>query len=195
MVTSRFGRRIHPITYKSCFHDGVDFNAEQNDAVLSVFDGVVTCAGKRGGYGIAVEVLHPGQNLKSIVGHLTSIAVKPGQSVKQGQALGFAGSTGLSSGTHVHLSVRNSLTDKLLNPLCFMDSMPEVTHRRARTYLASAKAKSSRMASARKRTGNRTLVANHPNYLNLHATKRKRANHRLAAHFRPGGRSRLANAT
>jgi len=195
LVTSRFGMRIHPITYKSCFHDGVDFDAERNDPVVSGYGGLVTRAGKRGGYGIAVEVVHPRKKLKTLVGHLTSVAVKPGQLVKQGQVIGFAGSTGRSSGTHVHLTVKNAETDQLLNALSFMNPMPEVGPWKARIDVARLRTKSNKLAWPHKR--NRTLVAVRQTATgpSARALKGKRTNCRLTADLRSSGKSHSARAT
>jgi hypothetical protein len=115
-VTSKFGPRIHPITGKASFHAGLDLAASLNQRVKSVVDGVVTRAGRRGGLGNAVEVLNRQTQLKTIYGHLNKIAVRKGQKVRAGDVVGYAGSTGRSTGVHLHLVTKDASTGRLLNP-------------------------------------------------------------------------------
>ncbi len=113
-ITSRFGRRFHPILRKWRMHHGVDYAAPRGTPVFSVGEGVVKFAGWRGGYGKLIIIRHP-KGFETRYGHLSYIAVKPGQHVNQGQFIGRVGSTGLSTGPHLHFEVRQH--GKLLNPL------------------------------------------------------------------------------
>ena len=113
-ITSRFGRRFHPILRKWRMHHGVDYAAPIGTPVFAVGEGVVKFAGWRGGYGKLVIIKHP-KGFETRYGHLSYIAVKPGQHVNQGQFIGRVGSTGLSTGPHLHFEVRQH--GRLLNPL------------------------------------------------------------------------------
>jgi murein DD-endopeptidase MepM/ murein hydrolase activator NlpD len=123
-VTSHMGYRIHPVTNKKCFHNGTDFSADLNDPVCNLLDGVVVQSGQRGPMGLAVEIFHPSANVRTIIGHLNAYAVKPGQWIQRGRVIGYAGSTGRSTGVHVHYSVRGADAE-WLDPLKFMDKVPD----------------------------------------------------------------------
>lgn len=105
IVTSDYGMRIHPITGRRHLHNGVDFAAEKNQPVHALLDGTVVKCGRRGALGIAVEIYHPSVDKSTIVGHLNGVAVKKGEVIKQNQVIGYAGSTGRSTGVHVHFMV------------------------------------------------------------------------------------------
>jgi murein DD-endopeptidase MepM/ murein hydrolase activator NlpD len=81
VVTSKAGFRVHPVTGKADFHNGVDLGAKLNDRVYCLLDGIVTRVGWRGAMGVAVEVYHPYPNIKTIIGHLNAYAVQPGMLV------------------------------------------------------------------------------------------------------------------
>lgn len=103
-LTSSFGMRFHPILNYSRLHQGVDFGAAWGSPVLAAAGGKVTFAGAHGGHGNYIQVLHhPG--LMTAYAHLSRFAVKPGASVAQGQVIGYVGSTGLSTGPHLHYEV------------------------------------------------------------------------------------------
>ena len=99
--SSGYGRRYHPILRYSRMHAGVDFAAPSGTPIYAVTDGRVTFAGWHGGHGKYVRLQHAG-NLGSGYGHMSRIAVKDGQSVRRGQIIGYVGSTGLSTGPHLH---------------------------------------------------------------------------------------------
>ena len=103
-LTSSFGMRFHPILNYSRLHQGVDFGAAWGSPVLAAAGGKVTFAGAHGGHGNYIQVLHhPG--LMTAYAHLSRFAVKPGAAVAQGQVIGYVGSTGLSTGPHLHYEV------------------------------------------------------------------------------------------
>lgn len=105
-ITSRFGARRHPILGYTRMHPGIDFGAASGTPVLSAADGVVVEAGRKGGYGNWIKVRHPG-GYETGYAHLSRYAkgLKVGQRVSQGQVIGYVGSTGLSTGPHLHYEV------------------------------------------------------------------------------------------
>ncbi|HEY9689392.1 MAG TPA: M23 family metallopeptidase, partial [Coleofasciculaceae cyanobacterium] len=104
-ISSTFGWRIHPILGYSRFHAGTDLSAPMGAPVVAVLDGKVSIGGFLGGYGLTV-VLDHGDSQKTLYGHLSELFVKPGQTVKQGEVIGRVGSTGMSTGPHLHFEVR-----------------------------------------------------------------------------------------
>jgi len=103
-ISSFFGRRVDPFTGYTAFHAGVDFAGEAGATVTSVATGVVTWAGERFGYGNLVEVNH-GNGYLTRYAHNSAVLVKVGDTVQKGQALSLLGSTGHSTGPHVHFEV------------------------------------------------------------------------------------------
>ena len=101
-ITSGFGWRIHPISGDRRFHTGLDLGAPYGTPVLSAMAGRVVQAGEMGGYGLAVVVQATSGQQENLYGHLSAIAVKPGDQVAQGGILGLVGSTGNSTGPHLH---------------------------------------------------------------------------------------------
>lgn len=102
--TSGFGWRIHPLLGYSRMHQGTDYGAAHGTPIRAVTDGVVGYAGYHGGHGKMVKLRHAG-GLGSGYAHMSKIAVSPGMRVTQGQVIGFVGSTGLSTGPHLHFEV------------------------------------------------------------------------------------------
>lgn len=116
-VSSSFGSRIHPITGRRTFHDGVDIAANHGTAVYAYSGGRVVEARYNGGYGYNIVIDH-GNGLKTRYAHLSKMSVKVGQKVDTGQRIGSVGSTGTSTGPHLHFEViRNG---KLQNPLNYI---------------------------------------------------------------------------
>lgn len=114
-VTSGFNlKRFHPIAKKTRPHYGVDFGAPTGTPVRAVADGVVVKAGRNGGHGNYVEVDHEGPYGTSY-SHLSAISVKRGQKVRQGDIVGKVGSTGASTGPHLHYQF--SVGGKFVNPM------------------------------------------------------------------------------
>ncbi|GAB4370531.1 MAG: hypothetical protein Kow00121_11300 [Elainellaceae cyanobacterium] len=105
-ITSAFGWRMHPIAGESRFHSGTDIGAPQGTPVLAAFDGKVDVADFVGGYGLTVVLQHNKGNEQTLYAHLSEIFVNPGDNVKQGEVIGRVGSTGLSTGPHLHFEFR-----------------------------------------------------------------------------------------
>lgn len=103
-VSSFYGYRIDPFNGKKTFHDGLDIAAKSGSDVMAVADGIVTWVGERGGYGGLVEVDH-GNGYVTRYAHNKTIKVKKGDRVSKGETLALMGSTGRSTGPHVHFEV------------------------------------------------------------------------------------------
>ena len=103
-LSSRFGYRNDPITGKRAWHNGVDFAGIEGNTVITVAAGVVVYAASRHGYGKMIEINHGG-GFSSRYGHHKELIVKVGDIVKKGQVIGFMGSSGRSTGPHVHFEV------------------------------------------------------------------------------------------
>ena len=103
-VSSRFGLRVHPITGEKKSHTGIDIASNQGTAVYASDGGSVTLAGWNGGYGNCIMIDH-GNGYVTLYGHLSSISVSVGQTVSQGATIGAVGSTGNSTGPHLHFEV------------------------------------------------------------------------------------------
>lgn len=139
VVTSRAGFRSHPVTGKGDFHNGVDLAAKLNDKVYSLLDGIVTRVGYRGNLGVAVEVYHPYPNIRTICGHLNAYSVQPGMWVRRGQVVGFAGSTGRSTGVHLHYTVIKHDSNQYIEPMTYLMQVPDYVQalKSARTQAAA----------------------------------------------------------
>lgn len=103
-ISSLYGFRIHPITGRRRFHEGIDIAAIHGNGVYAYTDGKVIQAGWNGGYGISVLIDH-GNGLQTRYGHLSKLNVRVGQRVKTGERIGSVGSTGNSTGPHLHFEV------------------------------------------------------------------------------------------
>ena len=104
-ITSGFGMRYHPILHYTKLHTGTDFGASYGTTILAASNGVVIYAGSMRGYGNAVVIDHGG-GISTLYGHCSALLVTEGQSVTQGQPIGRVGSTGYSTGPHLHFEVR-----------------------------------------------------------------------------------------
>lgn len=113
-LTSGFGKRMHPILGFSLMHKGVDFGAVSGTPIQAAGEGLVEVAGWNGGYGNYVRLRH-GNGYATAYAHMTRINVKAGQRVRQGQIIGTVGSTGRSTGPHLHYEVL--LQGKQVNPM------------------------------------------------------------------------------
>ncbi len=116
-LSSTFGYRRDPFTGRRKLHEGVDISAPFGTPVRVTADGVVVRVKRDPGYGLMVEVRH-GKGLTTRYGHNSRVFVRPGQRVKRGDVIALVGSTGKSTGPHVHYEVR--LNGKPLNPLDFI---------------------------------------------------------------------------
>ncbi len=105
-ISSGFGMRRHPILGFSRMHKGLDFAAPTGTPIMAAGDGVVVEAGRKGNFGITVVLRHPNE-YRTLYAHMSRIArgVTPGVRVKQGQVIGYVGSTGMSTGPHLHYEV------------------------------------------------------------------------------------------
>jgi murein DD-endopeptidase MepM/ murein hydrolase activator NlpD len=124
-VTSGFGWRTHPVYKTQEFHPGMDFSAEQGTPIYATGDGVIDRADNLAqGYGNHVVIDH-GFGYKTLYGHMSKIATRAGQKIVRGQLIGYVGSTGLSTGPHIHYEViRNG---EKVNPINYYynDLSPE----------------------------------------------------------------------
>ncbi|MDG1409443.1 MAG: M23 family metallopeptidase [Acidimicrobiales bacterium] len=105
VMTSPFGNRIHPIFGYLRAHKGIDFNGDLGDDIIAGADGVVLTVGWRNGYGNTVVLSH-GNGLTTLYAHMSEVGASPGQSVSGGDTIGYVGSTGWSTGPHLHLELR-----------------------------------------------------------------------------------------
>jgi murein DD-endopeptidase MepM/ murein hydrolase activator NlpD len=113
-VTSGFGGRRHPILGYVRMHSGLDFKASYGTPIYAVTDGVIAYAGRKGGYGNFVQINH-GSGLASGYGHMSRFATSSGQRVRRGQIIGYVGSTGLSTGPHLHYELYRG--GRAVNPM------------------------------------------------------------------------------
>ena len=118
-ISSGFGVRVDPITHKYTQHSGLDFVGVSNEKVISPSSGKVILAGRYSEYGNAVVIDH-GYGITTRYGHLSSIKVKEGDVVKEGQVIAFQGNTGRSTGAHLHYEVRYKNIP--LNPRKFLEA-------------------------------------------------------------------------
>lgn len=116
-ISSRFGNRIDPFVRQPAMHSGIDFRAGRGTPVHATADGVVIDAGRNGGYGNMVEIEHAA-GLNTRYGHLSKILVKTGDRVEIGTVIGEAGSTGRSTGPHLHYEIRKS--GNAINPIRYL---------------------------------------------------------------------------
>ncbi|TBW35243.1 M23 family metallopeptidase [Siculibacillus lacustris] len=104
-VTSGFGSRVDPFLGVPALHTGIDFRADAGEPVRVTGPGTVISAGRQGGYGLCVDVDH-GNGVVTRYGHLSRVGATAGQKIRQGEVIGFAGSTGRSTATHLHYETR-----------------------------------------------------------------------------------------
>lgn len=123
MMSSSFGYRSDPFTGAGAMHSGLDFKGPHGTAILAAADGVVSFAGGQGGYGNTVEITHA-NGLVTRYAHLSAITVSLGQKVDRGLQIARMGSTGRSTGTHLHFEVR--LNGAAINPMKFLEANPNV---------------------------------------------------------------------
>lgn len=110
-ITSLFGWRLHPISGLARFHTGTDLGAPMGTPVLAAYAGQVALADFLGGYGLAIALDHNKGKEQTLYAHLSEVFVKPGEWVKQGAVIGRVGSTGNSTGPHLHFEYREQTAD------------------------------------------------------------------------------------
>jgi len=116
-MSSNFGMRTHPVLGGYRMHKGVDLPAPTGTPIHATADGVVGMADWFGGYGLFVELEH-GANLETRYGHMSRIAVAQGQHVHRGDVIGYVGTTGRSTGAHLHYEVR--IAGEAVNPVPYL---------------------------------------------------------------------------
>lgn len=117
-LSSNFGNRFHPIRRKNIFHSGLDMAAQYATTVHSTASGTVIFAGIIKGYGKKVVVAHQ-YGFVTCYAHLTYIYAKVGKRVKKGECIGFVGSTGMSTGNHLHYEIIKN--KRFINPINFIN--------------------------------------------------------------------------
>jgi len=122
-ISSLYGNRIHPITGLKSFHAGLDIAAPEGTPIFASASGTVTMAGENGGYGIMIEIESATQKYR--YGHLSALCVMVGQRVKRGDVIGRIGSTGDSTGPHLHFEVRNQ-KNQTLDPLSQLPNIKNI---------------------------------------------------------------------
>jgi murein DD-endopeptidase MepM/ murein hydrolase activator NlpD len=122
-ITSYFGYRYHPILHFTRFHAGLDIGASWGSPIVAAADGQVAAAGWAGGYGREVRIAHA-DGLMTLYGHMSEIVAQPGSYVHAGQLIGYVGSSGLSTGPHLHFEVRQN--GNPVNPMTVRFSSAQV---------------------------------------------------------------------
>jgi len=112
-ISSSYGYRIHPIDKTKKFHSGIDFKSKYATIIYATADGIVIFAGKKSGYGKCVIIKHK-YGFSTLYGHMTLFYTKKDKKIKKGDAIGFVGSTGKSTGDHLHYEVIKN--DIKINP-------------------------------------------------------------------------------
>ncbi|REJ79147.1 MAG: M23 family peptidase [Acidobacteria bacterium] len=121
-INNEFGFRRNPFGGRSYeFHAGMDIDGDRGDIIVAPAHGIIAEAGWKGGYGYMIEIDH-GNGLKTRYGHLSKLEVKEGEPIERGQLIGFVGSTGRSTGPHLHYELR--LDEKPINPRRFLPPEP-----------------------------------------------------------------------
>lgn len=122
-ITSGFGYRRDPFNGHAAMHAGLDFKGAMGSPIFAAADGRVSFAGWKSGYGQTIEITH-GNGMLTRYAHLSRIGVKIGQPVEAGVTIGGLGSTGRSTGPHLHFEVR--INDRAVNPRPFLEAAPDV---------------------------------------------------------------------
>ena len=117
--SSGFGHRADPFNHRGAQHQGIDMMGKHGEPIYASGSGIVTTAGRMAGYGNMVEISH-GTGVDTRYAHMARLLVKPGERVRQGQVIGHMGSTGRSTGTHLHYEVR--VDGRAVDPQPFLDA-------------------------------------------------------------------------
>lgn len=129
-MSSGFGYRRDPFTRRGAMHTGLDFKGPIGSPIYAAAKGRVSFVGRKSGYGNVVEISH-GNGLKTRYAHMSKFRTKVGQEVDAGDVIGAIGSTGRSTGPHLHFEVR--IKDRAVNPRPFLESAPDVLKEARRT--------------------------------------------------------------
>lgn len=116
-LTSGFGKRVSPFTHNVTMHKGIDVASARNTPIVATAAGTVTRVGFDSGLGKLVKINH-GYGMQTLYGHMSKTKAKVGQRVKRGDVIGFVGSTGLSTGPHVHYTVK--VNNVPVNPMRYI---------------------------------------------------------------------------
>lgn len=149
-ITSLFGQRFHPILGYSRMHAGVDFGAAWGSPIVASAAGIVSYAGYHGGHGNYVRLEHGG-GLGTGYGHMSRIAVSPGERVSAGEVIGYVGSTGLSTGPHLHYEMYRD--GRTVNPLGQTFAAVTVTRQVDSGQLSAFRAKLAQLRAIRPGVG------------------------------------------
>ncbi len=122
VISSPYGWRVHPVNRQMSFHSGIDIAAPEGTPIFSSTSGIVSFAGEKSGYGLMVEVKSNNNVIR--YGHLSKITVYVGQNVERGTLIGRVGSTGVSTGPHLHFEVL--VKNETVNPLALLPSSNKV---------------------------------------------------------------------
>lgn len=122
-ITSSFGYRRDPFNGRAAMHSGLDFKGAHGSPIFAAADGEVSFAGRKAGYGNVVEITHA-NGMMTRYAHLSRIDVAAGQPIAAGETLGGLGSTGRSTGPHLHFEVR--INGRAVNPRPFLETAPDV---------------------------------------------------------------------
>jgi len=117
IITDGYGRRTDPFTGRQAFHQGLDLAARRGTPVVATADGVVVYSGRDGGLGRVVKISH-GFGYTTVFGHLDKVLAQPGDEVRRGDTIGLLGSTGRSTGPHLHYEVH--VDGRAVNPLYYI---------------------------------------------------------------------------
>lgn len=117
-ITSSYGYRLSPFGYSRQFHSGIDIGTKRGTPIYSTADGTVKFAGYQSGYGYVIHVSH-GYGYTTVYAHMSKLAARAGQSVKRGDVIGYVGSSGRSTGPHLHYEVR--VNGNTVNPWPYMN--------------------------------------------------------------------------
>lgn len=116
-ISNGYGYRVHPVSKKLKFHRGIDIKAKKGKKVMAAAEGHIVAAAWSNSYGNFIKIQHR-NNFLTIYAHLSKILVKKGQTVRKGQVIGKVGSTGISTGNHLHFEIKYK--NKNLNPLLYL---------------------------------------------------------------------------
>ncbi len=189
-VTSRFGKRLHPVYKYIKHHNGTDYAGAHGSPIRAVGDGIVKSVCQNGSYGKYVTIAH-GNGYRTLYAHLSRTMVRIGQRVRKGQTIGGMGSTGTATGTHLHLEVLDR-SSRPINPESFLQSSknqpkiqtPAISGKQKINFYKQAQSLRQKYAALGGSVGAGILVGSHsvPRASNLVVPKKKRPQIRSHKH-------------